>query len=150
MTGAVRVNEFFTETSWLPRLDHFWNGQPLVDDTFTWYEHTSLGYAQQGSASKPTRPDRRGKVDAAAVGSARANCKVRAKPAGRNSICRFKLGPVKIVPYVLAEVAHWDEDLEHQDLNRAYGVFGVRASMPMWAVDPTICSELFNVQWRGS
>jgi len=144
VTGAIRVNEFFTETSWLPRLDHFWNGQPLVDDTFTWYEHTSLGYAQQGSASKPLDPTDAGKwtllpweVPGELEGSREASRQELELP--------VQAGPVKIVPYVLAEVAHWDEDLEHQDLNRAYGVFGVRASMPMWSVDPTINNDLFNV-----
>ena len=66
-----RVNEFFTETSWLPRLDHFWNGQPLRR------RHVHLVRAHQ-SRLRPARlgldadrPDRRGQVDAAAVGSAR-------------------------------------------------------------------------------
>ena len=42
----VRVNDFFTQTNWLPRADHFWLGQPLFGDALTWYEHTSAGYAQ--------------------------------------------------------------------------------------------------------
>ncbi len=54
-------------------------------------------------------------------------------------------GPVKVVPFALGEVAHWGEDLEQQDLNRAYGVVGVRTSLPMWAVDPTAESSLWNV-----
>ena len=142
--GSARLNEFFTETSWLPRIDHTWTGQSLVDDTFTWYEHTSLGYAQQGSASKPTDPldaDKWTLLPWETPGTVRGS-----REATRQEMdWPVQLGPVKVVPYVLAEAAHWDEDLQHQDLNRAYGVFGVRASMPMWAVDPTICLPLLNV-----
>lgn len=144
VTGAIRTDEFFTDTSWLPKLDHYWMGQPLLDDTFTWYEHTSLGYAQQGSASMPTDPldaDKWTLLPWETPGELKGS-----REASRQELdLPVQLGPVKVVPYFLGEVAHWDEDLEHQDLNRAYGVAGIRASLPMWAVDPTIQSELFNV-----
>ena len=52
---------------------------------------------------------------------------------------------MKFDPYVLGELAHWDQALNNDDLNRAYGVAGIRASLPFWAVDPTIQSSLFNV-----
>ena len=51
-----RVNDFFTQTQWLPRLDHYWLGQPLVDDQLTWFEHSSAAYANIGIASAPTNP----------------------------------------------------------------------------------------------
>ena len=57
----------------------------------------------------------------------------------------FHAGPVKIVPYVLGEFAHWDEDRMGNEVSRWYGQTGVRASLPMWKVDPTIKSELLNV-----
>jgi hypothetical protein len=52
---------------------------------------------------------------------------------------------VKVVPFALGEIAHWGDDLEHDDLNRAYGVAGIRASLPMWAVDPNVHLPLLNV-----
>jgi hypothetical protein len=39
----------------------------------------------------------------------------------------------------------WDEALNDSSLNRAYGVAGMRASLPVWAVNPDIESTLFNV-----
>ena len=57
----------------------------------------------------------------------------------------FQLGALKIVPYALGELDHWGQDLEGDPLNRAYGQAGVRASLPIWSVDPSIKSELFNV-----
>jgi len=63
------------------------------------------------------------------------------------------LGAVTVVPYALGQLAHWDETLQGPQtfrvpggaLNRAYGQFGVRAALPFWSVDPTIQSNLFNV-----
>jgi hypothetical protein len=57
----------------------------------------------------------------------------------------FNIGVVKFTPYALGEVARWGEVLDNTDENRAYGALGLRASMPMWSVDPTVESQLFNL-----
>lgn len=143
ITGAFRLNQFYTETQWLPKLDHFWLGQPLADDTLTWYEHTSAGYANQNLASKPTDPTDASKWTPLPWESPNLNGQ---RLATRNEIdWPVQLGPVKVVPYALGELANWGEDLAHDDLSRAYGIIGLRASIPFWAVDPTIQSDLFNV-----
>ena len=38
------------------RLDHYWLGQSLLDDTLTWYEHTNLAYLRQNKLTQPTDP----------------------------------------------------------------------------------------------
>src|SRR5262249_9562546 len=55
------------------------------------------------------------------------------------------VGPAKIVPYAIGEVAFWGEDLNGQSLSRSYAQAGVKASVPIWKVDPNIQSELFNL-----
>ena len=57
----------------------------------------------------------------------------------------FQLGAVKVVPYALGEAAHWGEDINGNSLDRLFWQAGVRASMPMWSVDPTVYSDLLNV-----
>ena len=53
ITADDRVNDFVTDTNWLPRADHFWLGQPLFRDAFTWYEHSNAGYAQFNQKTIP-------------------------------------------------------------------------------------------------
>ena len=55
------------------------------------------------------------------------------------------LGPVKVVPYLLGEATHWGEVIGGGDLQRAVGQVGVRASLPMWSVNPNAQSHLFNI-----
>ncbi len=142
ITADVRVNPFFTETNWLPRLDHYWLGQPLAGDRLTWFEHSSAGYGQLKVASTPTDP-----VDAA---------KFKLLPwevnaSGERFVTRnefdlpLDLGSFKVVPFVLGEFGHWGADIAGNDLDRVYGQAGMRASIPFWAVDPTIESDLLNV-----
>jgi hypothetical protein len=144
--ASARLDPFFTETQWLPRLDHFWLGQPLLNDRLTWYEHTNLAYAQMKTLEPPTDP-----VDRAIWGTlpwegAPNSIHEGDRVATKHELdLPFALGVVKFDPYVIGELAHWGENLNFNDQSRAYGAAGMRASLPMWAVDPTVESSLFNV-----
>ena len=140
VTGDVRVNDFFTQTEWLPRADHFYLGQSLLGNLLTWYEHSSAGYARLLTASP------------VASGSLPWGLLPWEKSVqGERLVTRqeidlpVQLGPVKVVPYALGELAHWGEDLDGDDLQRAYCQAGVRTSLPIWRADPMIENRLFNV-----
>ncbi|MEI8376210.1 MAG: hypothetical protein WCJ35_25600 [Planctomycetota bacterium] len=141
--GQARLDNFVTETQWLPRFDHYLLGQSLVNDRLTWFEHTSLGYAQFKTATLPS----------AAAGD-QAVSHLPWEPqnfSGGRFISRneidlpIELGPVKIVPYLLGELGYWGEDLSGNSLTRAYYQAGIRATLPMWAVDSEAESTLWNV-----
>ncbi len=142
ITADVRLNRFFTQTEWLPRLDHFWLGESLLDDTFTWYAHSSAGYARLQTATAPRDPVQAARWtpqdwEVTSIGE---------RLATRQEIdWPFQLGPVKFVPYALGELAHWGQDVNGDDLQRAYWQAGVRANLPMWTADPAVESELWNV-----
>lgn len=141
-TADARLNEFFTQTEWLPRADHFWLGQSLFHDSLTWYEHSSIGYARLRPAVRPTNrrdwpwdplpwetPAREGE-----------------RLLTRQEIdWPLQLGPVKLVPYALGELAHWGQALDGDDLQRFYYQTGLRASMPMWRANPQVENQLLNV-----
>src|SRR5690606_10909052 len=52
-----QVNDFFTETQWLPRVDHYWLGESLLGDRLTWFEHSQAAYANLNNATAPSNPD---------------------------------------------------------------------------------------------
>jgi len=141
VSADIQLNEFFTETEWLPRGDHFWLGESVFD-TFTWYEHSSAGYARLDPATPPEDPDQAAKWTLMPW---------EVKAEGERLITRqeidwpFQLGPIKAVPYALGELGHWGQDVDGDDLQRAYGQLGVRASMPMWSINPGAESQLLNV-----
>ena len=146
----ARLNGFFTQTEWLPRLDHFWLGQSLLGDRITWYEHTSIGYAQFKTASPPTDPAEIALTNPLAWETTPTGVRIPER-SGERIATRHELdlpiqvGVVKVVPYVLGELAHWGEDLAGNDLQRAYVNTGARASIPFWSVDPTVKNRLLNL-----
>lgn len=142
LTADFGLNDFFTQTNWLPRLDHYWIGQPLLNDVFTWHEHSHISYAQFDRLNPPTNPnDQPFSYLPWELGNREGE-----RFATRQEIdWPFQLGPVKVVPYAMGEIAHWGQDLSGQPLDRLWGQVGSRASIPLWSVDPTVNSDMLNL-----
>ncbi|WP_145063022.1 LPS-assembly protein LptD [Adhaeretor mobilis] len=140
----AQVNPFWTETQWLPRVDHYWLGESLLGDRLTWFEHSQAGYANMNNATPPSEPTLLAQFSTLPweAGSGQQGERL----ATRQEIdLPLQAGVVKFVPYVLGEAAHWGEALDGESIDRLYGQAGVRASIPFWSVDPTIRDTLFNL-----
>lgn len=141
LTSDVRVNNFFTQTEWLPRLDHYVLGHS-IGDIFTWNAHSHVGYGRLRTATAPLDPDDAAKFDLLAWEADREG--IRAATRQEVSL-PLDLGPVKVAPYLLGEAAHWGEDLNGDDVTRLYGQAGVRASLPFSRINPEVQNQLFNL-----
>lgn len=139
--GQTRLNPFFTETEWLPRLDHYWLGQSL-GDVFTWSAHTNVGYARQRVASTPTAPADAAKFQ---VQPWEVNADgIRAATRQELSL-PFDTGYYKFVPFISGEAATWGSDVAGNDISRLTGQAGLRSSLPMWRSFPEVQSSLLNL-----
>jgi len=143
LTADYRINDFFTETENLPKLDHFMIGQSFLFDRFVYHGHSHIGYRKFRTANAPTNAIDLAKFDPLAWETNQTSGIVGAT---RHEIdAPIQMGAVKVVPYILGEADYWQEDLTGNDLFRGFGQVGIKSSLPMWRVDPTIGSELFNV-----
>lgn len=142
VSGNVRLNDFFLETEWVPRLDHFIVGQPLLLDRLSWTAHTHAGYGRVRTADAPQDP-----VDAAKFRTLPWEAEVQGVRAGTRQGLEMPIsfGPGKLVPYAIGDLTYWEEDLNQQSVTRTYGQVGARASVPIFKVDPTVQSELLNI-----
>ena len=142
INGDLRVNDFFTQTNWLPKFDHFWIGQPILGDFLSWTEHTNVGYGQLRVAEPPRDAGEAALFDPLAWEAEREGIRA----ASRHRIdLPLNVGGGKIVPYALGEAAYWHETLDGDDATRLLGQIGIRASIPMVRVDPTVSNVLFNL-----
>ncbi|MCI0334523.1 MAG: hypothetical protein L0228_15000 [Planctomycetes bacterium] len=144
-----RVNDFFTQTQWLPRLDHNWLGEPLLGDQLTWFTHSTAAYADIGIASTPTNPTLASQFELMPWEENAAGLPIDA--AGERLTTRHELdypldlAPFKVVPFVLGDLYHAGDDINGNNIDRAYVHTGIRASIPFWYVDPAIRDALFNL-----
>jgi lipopolysaccharide export system protein LptA len=141
----AQVNDFFTVTQWLPRADHYWLGESLFGDRLTWFEHSQAAYANLNYASTPTNPTLAALVNDGLPWEAGGQLRGERLVTRQEIDLPMNLGPVKVVPFALGELAHWGEAVDGDDLQRAYIHTGVRASVPFWAVFPDFHDPLFNL-----
>lgn len=138
-----RVNDFYTETDRLPRLDHYLLGGSLFGDRFTLSGHSRVGYERLRVADLPQDPSQAalysptpGEVNASGlVASTRQELSM-----------PVQVGPVRFVPSISGEAAHYGEAINGEPLTRLFGQAGITASLSAWKADPSVQSALLNVR----
>ena len=142
VTADVQINDFFTQTTWLPRIDHFTIGQPLLGDRAVWHSRTSGGYGRIRVATPPTDPTDLADFDPLAWEADVDGIRFHTR---QELDFPTQLGPTKVVPYVIGDLGYWQEGLDGNDLLRGGGQVGIRTSTPIWKIRPEIQSTLLNV-----
>lgn len=143
LSAKAQVNDFFEETEQLPGLDHYLIGGSLFADLFTWSAHNQINYSRLNAADIATDP-----AEAATMSTLpgeQDSSGIVARTRQELSL-PVQAGPIKVVPYVSGEAAHYGEASDGNSLTRLLGQGGVRASLPMSRVDPTIQSSLLNIR----
>ncbi|QDT34254.1 LPS-assembly protein LptD [Thalassoglobus polymorphus] len=141
ITGAIRSNDFANQTDWLPRADITLLGQPVFNSPINWSMHSAVGYGRLHQASPPPDPV----ADPFVPLDYFADSEGLVAHSRHELTLPFNAGPVKVVPYALGEVAHWQEDLTGQDLTRWYGSAGVRASLQFAKYMPHVQSSILGL-----
>ncbi|MFO0880347.1 MAG: hypothetical protein U0840_23630 [Gemmataceae bacterium] len=147
--GQPRTSNWITTTQWLPRADGFLLGQDLFGGLLTSNTQVSLAYADlrlssdpplplQGAPNPPGYPEAFFPTD-------------RNNQTGRFAILQelglpVDLGAFRIEPYLKGALAQYTNDLSGNELGRAWGGGGVRASLPLSRLYPDVDSELFNLK----
>ncbi len=165
LSTEYALDDFVTNANKLPELKHTWLGQSLLNDRLTWYERTRVGFMDYQTADAPYDWAKDGRYFnylpwELQPGSTNAipnpNTPGAPSPQTINSSFEyfstrheldapFNLGPVRCVPYVLGEFAHWGKDRTGKDVQRWYGQGGVRLNLPFWKVDPNCSSRTWYV-----
>lgn len=139
--AQTRLNDFHTESDWLPRLEYYWLGQSLGQH-FTYYGHSDIGYARQRVASTPLNPAEAAKFQ---LQPHEVNADGIAAYTRQEINLPIDTGFSKIVPFVSGEAAYWGEDVQGNSLTRLTGQAGYRSSTPIWKVFPNVQSSLLNL-----
>ena len=142
LSANVQLNDFFTETEQLPSFDQYTLGGSF-GNLFTWSAHNRIAYARMNVADDPIDPAEAaeysalpGEVDASGVIASTQ----------QELTLPVPVGPIKFVPFISGEAAHYGEAADGDSLTRLTGQAGIRASLPMYKADPSIQSSLLNVR----
>ena len=99
-----QVNDFFTETQWLPRLDHYWLGESLLGDRLTWFAHSQAAYAILDNATTPTNTDLAELVNDGLPWEEVGGQEGERLVTRQEIDLPLSIGPAKVVPFALGEL----------------------------------------------
>ncbi|HKB06184.1 MAG TPA: hypothetical protein VKD90_28570, partial [Gemmataceae bacterium] len=148
VTGLVQPDlgrYWESQTFWLPRVDGYLLGQSLLD-RFTYHTWASAAYARLDTFRTPLN-----ELPPPVALSSRFPPPEPEVNTGRVDWMQklsapFDLGPFRVVPYGVLDLAYYTHDNNGEQQGRIYGGGGVRASVPLSHLYRDVCSELFNVQ----
>jgi hypothetical protein len=129
-----RIRNWVTETEWLPRADAYLYGQSLFE-LLSYNVRADAGYGLLKPTAIPPPPYLPTDV---------------ATDTGRFDLFQelslpFTLGPLRLAPYGVLDLAYYTNDLSGNETGRLYGGGGLRGSIPFSRLYPDVCSEYWNV-----
>jgi hypothetical protein len=134
LTQANLERRWVTETEWKPRVDGAMIGQSFLN-FFSYSARGSAGYANllPADVGAPVAAANEQRVD---TGRFQLNQRLSAP---------FDLGPMRLDPYGVVDLAHYTQDLTGEARGRFYGGGGVKSSVTMSKLYENATSELFNL-----
>ncbi|HNX26312.1 MAG TPA: hypothetical protein PKK48_02795 [Phycisphaerae bacterium] len=147
ITGLVnaRLNDFLSQTESLPEVAAFLIGQPILDDTMTFYSENRVGGKRWAySSESPTTSD-----GAEYANQDSSNTMFRGDTRQEVSLplrVDTPYGPLNVAPYLVGRVTGWSDTLPSESGGtRPYIQAGVRSNMSFWRVYNNAKSRLFDV-----
>ncbi len=139
----ARINDFFKETQQLPVLEHYAFGLSPLGNLVTWSMNNKVGYVDLNVADVALNP-----AEAATLATLPGEVEAEGLIASTRQELSLPLdiGPLNISPFVGGDATYFGEDVNGDSLSRLTGQAGVRASLPMYRIDPSIQSGLLNIR----
>ena len=147
LLGEVNLQNWYTETQWLPKLEYTRLGDSVLGDWVNVSMRAGVDYANTHTASEVANKNTFAFEPYDPVSNTSGVLRTgRIYSAGQVDV-PLNLGPVKVVPYVQGQLVGWDNQLGGVPLGRAWGAFGAKANILAWRTfeGPDVESELFNV-----
>ena len=151
LSAEYALDKHYSNANWLPRFDHYWLGESLLNDNLTWYQHTRIGLVDYHTASAPSDAVQDGTYFRYLPWEVNgANNPYIANTVNETGIAfstrheidlPIQAGAFKIVPYVLGDFSFWGQDQTGDATDRLYGQGGVRLNLPIWKVNPRVSSR---------
>ncbi|WP_437205724.1 hypothetical protein [Planctomicrobium sp. SH664] len=141
LLGRVRSNNFENESNWFPKGELTLLGQQVFGSNLLWSTQSSLGYAQLLQAEPPPDPT----LDPFMPLDYYADSSGMVMMSRHELALPLNVGALNVTPYVLGEFAHWQQDLNGDDLTRWYGSAGVRSSIQFSKYMPEVQNRILGL-----
>ena len=147
LTGiaSVNVQDFFTQTQWLPRVDYYRLGDSFLKNRLTYFQHTGGDYANVHTASEVANPTIFTFLPFDPVSNTAGTFQSGRIYTTHELDAPVNLGFMRVTPYVQGQAVGWNNQIGGHAVGRVWGAIGARADLTLWKAYPNVESELLNV-----
>jgi len=150
----ANLQNWYTDTQWLPRADYYRLGDSFFDNRFTYYTHSGMDYATIHTDIMVNNPNLFAYMPYDPISNTSGNFSSGRFYTNHELDMPLNFGNVfRLVPYVQGQLVGWTDQLGggplgHQPngaMGRYWGAVGARAEFTAWKQYRYVESELMNV-----
>ena len=150
----ANLQNWYTDTQWLPRVDYYRLGDSLFDNLFTYYTHSGMDYASIHTDVMVNNPNLFAFLPYDPISNTTGTFSSGRFYTSHELDMPLNFGNViRLVPYVQGQAVGWTDQLGGGPLGhlptgamgRIWGAAGARAEVTAWKKYPNVESELLNV-----
>jgi hypothetical protein len=150
----ANVQNWYTDTQWLPRVDYYRIGDSFLNGLFTYYEHSGMDYATIHTDVMVNNPNLFAFLPFDPTSNTTGTFSSGRFYTNHELDMPLNLGNVvRFVPYVQGQLVGWTDQLGGGPLGhlptgamgRAWGAVGARGEVTAWKRYPDVESELLNI-----
>ncbi|SIO59706.1 hypothetical protein SAMN05444166_6147 [Singulisphaera sp. GP187] len=142
----ANLQNFNTETQWLPRLDYYRLGDSPLGNLLTYDQHSGIDYANVHTAVEVNNPNIFAFMPYDPISNTSGVFRSGRAYTNHELDMPLNFGNIlRVVPYVQGQAVGWDNQISGNAVGRLWGAAGARADIMAWRRYPDIESDLFNV-----
>ena len=147
LLGEVNLQNWYTDTQWLPKLEYTRLGDSILDDWVNVSMRAGADYANTHTASEVANKNTFAFIPYDPVSNTSGVLQTGRMYSALQADVPLNVGPLKLVPYVQGQLVGWDNQLGGVPLGRAWGAFGAKANIMAWRTfdGPDLENELLNI-----
>ncbi len=139
------LQNWYTQTQSLPRVDYFRLGDSLLGDRFTYFQHTGADYSIVNTAIEVNNPNIFAFMPYDPISNTSGLWQSGRIYTAHELDMPLKFQFFRVVPYVQGQFVGWNQQLAGQAMGRVWGAVGARLDAMAWKLYPNIENDLLNV-----
>lgn len=142
----ANLQNWYTDTQWLPRFDYYRLGDSLLNQWFSYSQHSGVDYANVHTASEVNNPHIFAFMPYDPISNTSGVWSSGRGFTNHELDLKLNVGDViRLVPYVQGQAIGWTNQINGREMGRLWGAAGLRAEAMAWKAYPLAESEYFNV-----
>ena len=122
--AEANLQDWYTESQWLPKLDYYRLGDSFLGDLFTHYQHSGVSYANTHTASEVNNPNIFAFLPYDPISNTSRPLETGRAFTSHEIDLPIQLDVLRVVPYAQGQAIGWNEQIGGESLGRLWGAVG--------------------------